>query len=51
MLFCHRLCHLEPPGKPSKDSGGGYEQTFVRAVISLHDKYLGYVADCFANSR
>lgn len=37
-------------GKPSKDSGGGYEQTYVRAVISLHDKYLGYVGDCFANS-
>jgi hypothetical protein len=38
-------------GRGAKESGGGHEQAFVRAVIALHDKYAGYVADCFANSR
>lgn len=37
-------------GRGAKESGGGHEQAFVRAVIALHDKYAGYVADCFANS-
>ncbi|DBA74791.1 TPA: Cullin-1 [Trebouxia sp. C0005] len=37
-------------GKPSKDSGSAWEQHFVREVIELHDKYMLYVSDCFANS-
>lgn len=36
-------------GKPSKE-GGAHEQQFVRQVIELHDKYLLYVTECFANS-
>jgi cullin 1 len=36
--------------KPSKDSGGAWEQNFVNEVIKLHDKYMQYVSDCFANS-
>eukprot|EP00899_Mesostigma_viride_P014258 jgi/Mesvir1/22833/Mv20093-RA.1 len=30
--------------------GGGGEQLFVRKVIDLHDKFLGYVGGCFANA-
>lgn len=37
-------------GKPSRDGGGGHEQAYVRAVVALHDKYVGYVGGCFANS-
>ncbi|KAK9815921.1 hypothetical protein WJX72_012009 [[Myrmecia] bisecta] len=37
-------------GKPTKDSGSSHEQQYVREVIELHDKYLQYVNDCFANS-
>lgn len=32
---------------PSKDTGSLAEQQFVRSVIELHDKYLGYVSTCF----
>ncbi|MEW5307923.1 MAG: hypothetical protein WDW36_010291 [Sanguina aurantia] len=35
---------------PSKDAGSASEQQFVRSVIELHDKYLGYVSTCFCNS-
>ncbi|KAI7990809.1 Cullin-1 [Camellia lanceoleosa] len=28
---------------------GSQEQVFVRKVIELHDKYMAYVNDCFAN--
>ncbi|KAG5567691.1 hypothetical protein RHGRI_003033 [Rhododendron griersonianum] len=28
---------------------GSLEQVFVRKVIELHDKYMAYVNDCFAN--
>ena len=31
-------------------AGGAWEQTFVRQIIELHDKYMLYVSDCFANS-
>ena len=35
-----RAC-LAHAGKPSKDSGSGtQEQTYVKTVIELHDKYL-----------
>ncbi|KAL9260269.1 Cullin-1-like protein [Drosera capensis] len=32
-----------------KDLVGMQEQVFVRKVIELHDKYMAYVNDCFAN--
>ncbi|GAB2265217.1 hypothetical protein Dimus_000285 [Dionaea muscipula] len=32
-----------------KDVVGLQEQVFVRRVIELHDKYMGYVSDCFVN--
>uniref|UniRef100_A0A7I4DQ03 Cullin-1 n=1 Tax=Physcomitrium patens TaxID=3218 RepID=A0A7I4DQ03_PHYPA len=32
-----------------KDTVGVQEQVFVRKVIELHDKYLQYVSECFAN--
>ncbi|GAB2265216.1 hypothetical protein Dimus_000284 [Dionaea muscipula] len=32
-----------------KDTVGLQEQVFVRKVIELHDKYMTYVNDCFAN--
>ena len=31
-------------------AGGAWEQNFVNEVIKLHDKYMQYVSDCFANS-
>ena len=31
-------------------TGSAWEQHFVREVIELHDKYMLYVGDCFANS-
>ena len=31
-------------------AGGAWEQTFVRQILDLHDKYMLYVNDCFANS-
>ncbi|CAK0760120.1 Cullin-1 [Coccomyxa viridis] len=38
-------------GKPSKDSGSGtQEQTYVKTVIELHDKYLQYVTESFNSS-
>ncbi|CAL5223551.1 g6084 [Coccomyxa viridis] len=38
-------------GKPSKDTGSGsQEQTYVKTVIELHDKYLEYVTECFSSS-
>jgi cullin 1 len=33
-----------------KDSGTSTEQVFVKNIIELHDKYLKYVSECFANS-
>ncbi|KAJ7542036.1 hypothetical protein O6H91_10G087000 [Diphasiastrum complanatum] len=33
----------------NKDTVGLQEQAFVRKVIGLHDKYLQYVNECFAN--
>lgn len=35
---------------PSKDTGSLAEQQFVRSVIELHDKYLGYVSTCFCKA-
>ncbi|KAL5709552.1 Cullin-1 [Ranunculus cassubicifolius] len=32
-----------------KDVVGMHEHTFIKKVIELHDKYLGYVGDCFGN--
>ncbi|GBG71174.1 hypothetical protein CBR_g8476 [Chara braunii] len=32
-----------------KDVVGAQEQAFVRRVLELHDKYLQYVSECFAN--
>ncbi|KAF3664459.1 Cullin-1 [Capsicum annuum] len=32
------------------ESSGSGEQVFVRKLIELHDKYLAYVTDCFANN-
>lgn len=31
-------------------AGGAWEQHFVKEIIELHDKYMLYVSDCFANS-
>ena len=31
-------------------AGSTWEQDFVRQVIELHDKYMQYVVECFANS-
>ena len=31
-------------------AGSAWEQHFVRQVIDLHDKYMLYVGDSFANS-
>lgn len=31
-------------------AGGAWEQNFVRQILDLHDKYMLYVSDCFANS-
>ena len=40
LLGLMRAC-LAHAGKPSKDSGSGtQEQTYVKTVIELHDKYL-----------
>ena len=37
---CHVLVAVHA-GKPSKDTGSGsQEQTYVKTVIELHDKYL-----------
>lgn len=36
--------------RPAPGAGAAAEQAFVRDVVALHDKYLGYVADCFAGS-
>ncbi|XP_047329991.1 cullin-1-like [Impatiens glandulifera] len=33
----------------AESGAGSQEQVFVRKVIELHDKYLTYVNDCFAN--
>ncbi|KAK4357279.1 hypothetical protein RND71_022889 [Anisodus tanguticus] len=32
------------------ESSGSGEQVFVRKLIELHDKYMAYVTDCFANN-
>ncbi|KAG8389452.1 hypothetical protein BUALT_Bualt02G0230900 [Buddleja alternifolia] len=34
----------------AEKAGGAHEQTFVRKVIELHDKYFEYVTDCFSNN-
>ncbi|KAK4338761.1 hypothetical protein RND71_043248 [Anisodus tanguticus] len=34
----------------AESSSGSQEQVFVRKVIELHDKYLAYVTDSFANN-
>ena len=39
---------LLPP--PNARAGAVAEQQFVRDAVALHDKYLAYVADCFAGS-
>ena len=36
--------------RPAPGAGAAAEQAFVRDVVTLHDKYLGYVADCFAGA-
>lgn len=36
--------------KSAREDSGSTEQTFMRNIIELHDKYLKYVADCFGNS-
>ncbi|KAJ8543313.1 hypothetical protein K7X08_005836 [Anisodus acutangulus] len=33
----------------AEGSGSG-EQVFVRKLIELHNKYMAYVTDCFANN-
>ncbi|XP_009757793.1 cullin-1 [Nicotiana tabacum] len=34
----------------AESSSGSQEQVFVRKVIELHDKYMAYVTNCFANN-
>ncbi|XP_058209702.1 cullin-1 [Rhododendron vialii] len=36
-------------GNKAESAVGSLEQVFVRKVIELHDKYMAYVNDCFAN--
>lgn len=50
--FAQTLPHAFSAGKagPSKDSGTPAEQQFVRCILELHDKYVGYVSGCFANA-
>jgi len=36
--------------RPAPGAGPAAEQAFIRDVVALHDKYLGYVADCFAGA-
>jgi hypothetical protein len=55
MLVTEASICLPPPlpaakAGPSKDSGTQAEQQFVRSLLELHDKYLGYVSTCFANA-
>ncbi|KAL8143092.1 hypothetical protein V2J09_016124 [Rumex salicifolius] len=35
--------------KAENAAGASHEQVFVRKVIELHDKFMAYVNDCFAN--
>jgi len=47
--------HAEAAVSQRKDQGkrdalASTEQVFVKCTIQLHDKYLGYVNDCFGNS-
>ncbi|KAK3025141.1 hypothetical protein RJ639_043923 [Escallonia herrerae] len=35
--------------KAAENVGGPQEQVFVRKVIELHDKFMAYVNECFAN--
>ncbi len=45
------LSHFMPPRLPIlPPAGSTWEQDFVRQVIELHDKYMQYVIECFANS-
>ncbi len=37
-------------GAGPSEEGGMNEQAFMRSIIQLHDKYIGLVADCFANN-
>ena len=40
-LYLHQVLAAVRAGKPSKDTGSGsQEQTYVKTVIELHDKYL-----------
>ncbi|GAA0160430.1 ubiquitin-protein ligase [Lithospermum erythrorhizon] len=34
----------------AETGGGSQEHVFVRKVIELHDKYMGYVTGCFSNN-
>ncbi|XP_015088547.1 cullin-1-like isoform X2 [Solanum pennellii] len=34
----------------AESSGSGEQQVFVRKLIELHDKYMAYVTNCFANN-
>lgn len=38
-----------PKGAPGEEAGAT-ENAFMRHIISLHDKYIGYVGGCFANN-
>ncbi|KAL3819937.1 hypothetical protein ACJIZ3_005842 [Penstemon smallii] len=37
-------------GNKAGNAGGAQEQVFMRKVIELHDKYLGYVKKCFSEN-
>ena len=41
-----KVCHHVTAGKPARETGGAYEQQFVRQVIELHDKYLQVCTEC-----
>ena len=41
---------VESKKEGKKDSSKTPEQIFVKSVIELHDKYMGYVYDCFSNN-
>ncbi|KAJ8440631.1 hypothetical protein Cgig2_031048 [Carnegiea gigantea] len=37
----------EAANNKAENAGGSHEQVFVRNVIELHDKFMGYVNNCF----
>lgn len=49
-VFCGVPGPLAGAKVPTKDSGTPAEQQYVRSVIDLHDKYLGFVSTCFSNA-